>query len=303
MAPQPVDAPESEPGSHGLFAVAEEVSLGVGDYWQNGIAFLPESCNIPVPIPLNCSPEDSENALNADADGSAITWYPFLAIGRDSCTYLFPQGEDREARLRRNLEATESHQAESELMFLTATVGTDTENPGLFSSAGYDDVGTSNLVSMVSLVDARTYEGLAGQEGMLHVSPRVASVALAYDLFRYDENDTDKVLHSNLGNRVVIGSGYVSGMAAYNSTGGDQTPALEDGDDLIFGTPMVYFTRGDITFQGFDNSQSSFRENIRNVWAERPILLWSTRCVVVGGKVDWTMSADGSTSGIDGGGA
>jgi hypothetical protein len=93
---------------------------------------------------------------------------------------------------------------------------------------------------------------------------------------------------------VVAGSGYTGGTAHYNSAGASANVA-ETGDDLIFGTPMVYWHAGEIEYHGFDNSQADREKNLRNVWADQAVLLWTSRCAVIGGRVDWALALDGGT--------
>lgn len=296
MAVLPIEAPTPKPGNLGLLSVAEEVSLPT--HWeQDGVSFFPDPCGLPTPIPLDCVPSEDvdESPYDPPTYSETVTWRPFLAIGRDNCGYLHQQGLDREAIVRRHLEVTESYQAEQEFMFLAATGGTTKENPGLFSEAGAVDVApTSESPSaVVAAIDGALYTALGGQEGILHISPTLASLVLD------DFEKTPDGFRSQLGHRVAIGSGYQVGTGLYALDGTAGTPTV--GGNVVFGTPMVYFTRGDIVVHGLDSSQTNYRQNTANVWAERPLLVWTSRCAVVGAFAD--LSLAGITDSIDGGGA
>lgn len=301
MAVLPVSTPRLEPGKLGLLSVADELTGETR--WEDGISFLSPRCDAATPLPMYCVPdaEIDETVYDAPDYPGVLTWYPFLTIGQDICGSLEPLGYDREQVVRDHLAATSSHQAEREFMFLAATGGTDRENPGLFSSEGYDTVtgGIDSPFQTVAAVDAEVTRVLAGQEGMVHVTPALAAV-VAKDIFCWDKDE--KFFRTHLGNRVVIGSGYGLGTALYDGEGASGTTSISN--NIVFGTSMVYFSRGDVVVHGLDNNQANYRVNTANVWAEQPVILFMNRCVVVAGVADMSEAPTSGASGdVDGGGA
>jgi hypothetical protein len=284
VPPSLITPPAIVAGRRGLLAVATTPGDVPAD-WLHGVAFTPEPCAAPEPLPWVVCDTDVDLPTDPETRPAASLWQPIWLRGEDVCSTLDGfRFDERERRARANLTATASWQAESEFSDAVASSQAGDENPHLTDPTGWVTVASATAGTpepaafALALLEQDLAECLHGQRGMLHAPPAVVALWDAAGQLHME----GQVLVTANDNVVVAGSGY---------SGNEPDGSAPDAGSLwAYGTALVYQVRGEATTEGEASERVDRAQNTVVTWVTQPLLVFTSPCCKIGAEV----SIDGS---------
>ena len=282
------DAPEIVPSQFGLFVVAKPTSPVAEDQWVRGFSQLWDTRPN-----YGRNWDDTSNTseeLFSDAASPLYTQHkPFFIEVEDYRSTLGLNGEDRFARVLRQLEGISQHACEVEfwdgaiadgeslsLPYLTRAFGATIviSGCGLCSGGGVGVVGV--VIGQMSA---------AGEQGIIHMTRDTAALLSSTSNMLFHDKDKEH-LQTVGGTPVVVGSGY-SGNGPSGATGATATAT----NKWIYatGTVRVYLGEPDVVndnlAQGYDVSGNA---NDMRIKATRAASVYFDSSIYLAVRVDLT---------------
>lgn len=276
---QVIAAQPAAPPRYGLFIAADEILPGkaadgtlIEERWQWGTAWAPEQNNGGGTAAVDCAGRTT--ALTAGTNVSNAKADPFLVWSEDHCSTIGFKARDYLGRAKRQLAATESFRAASELWLGTEAQAVTLDNHWLTEDPEILKSGTAFApLDALALIDMGLGRMLAGRRGMIHVSQQLmVDLHANFGL----EQSGDKWI-TPTGNVVVSDAGYP----------GTKPDAASGTNQWIYATPMIQYRRSpvDVVPGSFDTAYTEAMDrglNTITVRAERLVLLQWDSTVPVG---------------------
>jgi len=234
-------APKILPSAFGLFSVATPENPNAEDKWVRGFDQWWET----TPNFVRNWDETSTTSYVVDSNPGATRYshhIPFFIEVEDFASTLGLNGEDRFAKVLRQLEACSQKAVEAELwngLVALQGTGTDLVNPYLSkgssvnilagrTSAGVvaDPVVNGAAISVKNGIAVLEYQigqySSAGEQGFIHITRDTAAVLSSYNQMVVDYYDPNKGSRQHLqtfgGTPLVLGSGYSGDGPVVNVT-------------------------------------------------------------------------------------
>lgn len=270
------------PTPFGLFSAADVQTRGPRDeHWGQGFAAMSEACAFDVSIHDICGGVSPVDVYVNDGDRFQSV-RPFGILAKDTCPSVGFSAEDRRARVIRQLELATQKAVEREFWAGTYRSAYDADlppedvQPGTYLASGSTEV-LSDTAQAPKVALALLEQGLAdrgpGYQGVIHMSPLAA--AMFGGLL---DSDTDGVLLTQSGNRVVVGSGY--------DGSGPSGPA-EQFVHWMYATGPMYVVLGSNELITVDEAQATNAQtNVMTYVAQRPAAVYSDGCLTLGVQTD-----------------
>lgn len=271
-AKEPALAPVATPPRYSLLVAATKLDDGLR--WEQGIRWAPEQNAGGGIAAVDCT--GSTAALNVGTNLGFAVADPYAVWAEDHCSTLGSQSRDFEARALRQLEATQSYRIAKELWSGAVAQVAPLDNEWLTHDPEVLSTGTGLSPAVaVGLADQGLGQMLAGQRGMIHVSPNVldeiqlnagGGLTKSGDLWT-----------TPMGNVVVADAGYP----------GTHPDGSSSTNQWIYATPWIYYRLGDV-FTTPDNLDAARAQavdrsvNLLTFRAQRLVLLEWTTTIPVG---------------------
>lgn len=264
-AKEAVLAIPAAPPRYGLLVAANQITDQVR--WQGGITWAPEQNRGGGAVAFDCKGQTATltpgtNLALAKAD-------PFVVWAEDHCSTLGSQGRDFEGRARRQLEATQSYRIANELWLGTIAQASTLDNHWLTEDPEILSPATPLApIPALALIDEGLGQMLAGQRGMIHVSPNLL-----------DQMDAGGGLTKSgdlwvtgMGNIIVADAGYP----------GTKPDAASSTNQWIYATDLISYRLGEVMIVPGSLAEARAQATDRSVnliqlYAQRLALLqWDT---------------------------
>lgn len=244
--------------------------------WMNGVNIF----GYPEDTPSLWAP-CSDGTFGVKAEGGDMPverFDPFAVYTPITCTAM-GMGSAREfaGRAEVVLEATLSMGIEEALA--KGVPGQVSDVNPYFGDANLDILTGSAVSPTVGLSFLENAIGSTGRQGMVHLTPAVAS-AVANLLCYEDDGTGNKYPYTASGNRVVIGDGYIG-------TDPDAGTSPGTGEDWIFATGPVEVRVGPLVFNDLAETLERSQNDV-TFRAERFVLAEWDAALQAGVRVDWT---------------
>lgn len=283
------DAPKIVPSQFGLFVVAKPNSPVAEDQWVRGFSQLWETR--PNYGRNWDETSDTDEVLFSDADAPLFTEHKSFFIEVEDYRSTFSlNGEDRFARVLRQLEGISQRACEAELWDGAIALGESLSNPYFTRETG----GATVLNSGTALSPRRAIALLehtigqtsaAGEQGVIHMTRDTAALLSSTSNMLFHDKDREH-LQTVGGTPVVVGSGY-SGNGPIGATGASATAT----NKWIYatGTVRVYLGKPDVVndnlAQGYDVSGNA---NDMRIKATRAASVYFDSSIYLAVRVDLT---------------
>lgn len=288
-------APKLSPTEFGLFRVSEPNEArvtGMDEKWVRGVAqFLDSYPSAVTNLDITANTDEVIYSQTDPFDGtrylSGLT--PFYVEVTDDASTLGLNGEDRFARVLRQLEGVTQKAVEAELWDGAIAQGESLANPYL-TGPTVTILNSGSALSpkrALALLEHKIGDAsAAGEQGVIHVTRDVFSLLASNGQTFFHDKEKDH-LQTMGGTPVVIGSGY-SGNGPVSL--GEGAPATDFSKWMYAtGTVRVYLGEPDVvndTYgQGYDVSGN---KNDMKIKAVRPALAYFDTSIHLAVKVDLT---------------
>lgn len=282
------DAPEIVPSQFGLFVVAKPTSPVAEDQWVRGFSQLWDTRPN-----YGRNWDDTSNTseeLFSDAASPLYTQHkPFFIEVEDYRSTLGLNGEDRFARVLRQLEGISQHACEVEFWDGAIADGESLSNPYLTRASGATILNSGTALSPRRAVALLEHEigqmSAAGEQGIIHMTRDTAALLSSTSNMLFHDKDKEH-LQTVGGTPVVVGSGY-SGNGPSGATGATATAT----NKWIYatGTVRVYLGEPDVVndnlAQGYDVSGNA---NDMRIKATRAASVYFDSSIYLAVRVDLT---------------
>lgn len=282
------DAPEIVPSQFGLFVVAKPNSPVAEDQWVRGFSQLWDT----RPNYGRNWDETSSTSevLFSDPSSPLYTEHkPFFIEVEDNRSTFSLNGEDRFARVIRQLEGISQHACEVELWDGAIANGESLSNPYLTRSGGATILNSGTALSArraVALLEHMIGQtSAAGEQGIIHMTRDVATILSSSSNMLFHDKDKEH-LQTLGGTPVAVGSGY-SGNGPIGATGATAT----DTNKWIYatGTVKIFLGEPDVVndnlAQGYDVSGNA---NDMRIKATRAASVYFDSSIYLAVRVDLT---------------
>lgn len=290
----PVQAPPARPPRYGLLVVAPPLEDPDTRSLVGGWAYQPEACGVSGITEAACA--GNVPAMDPPIDQPAtIDGDPVWIWAGDECSTFGFNARDWEGRARRQLAATSSYRLAAELWDGAIADAEGLANRWLSGAGAWSDTvtaGPSAVATALANLEAGLAVNLAGQPGMIHVTPQVLAHLVAKARLVRD----GALWVSPMGHAVVADAGY--------SGNGPDGVAADSSSQWIYGTSMLQVRLGPV---------ESIPENIseaRNLAAamDRQVndvvvyagrfagIVWANHCGFVAAEVDIPTALTGGAS-------
>lgn len=282
------DAPKIMPSAFGLFVVAKPTSPVAEDQWVRGFSQLWETR---PNYGRNWDATDTTSAvLFSNASAPLFTEHkPFFIETEDYRSTFSLNGEDRFARVIRQLEGISQHACEVEFWDGAIALGQTLPNPYLTRASGATILNSGTALSArraLALIEHEIGQmSPAGEQGVIHVTRDVAALLASNSNMLFHDKDKEH-LQTLGGTPVVVGSGY-SGNGPIGATGATATAT----NKWIYatGTVRVYLGEPDVVndslAQGYDVSGNA---NDMRIKATRAASVYFDSSIYLAVRVDLT---------------
>lgn len=282
------DAPKIEPSKFGLFVVAKPDSPVAEDKWTRGFSQLWETR--PNYGRNWDETSNTSEVLFSDANSPLYTEHKpfFIEVEDQRSTFDIP-GEDRFARVLRQLEGISQHACEVEFWDGAIADGESLPNPYLAKASGATILSSGTALSprrAVALLEHYIGQtSAAGEQGIIHMTRDTAALLSSTSNMLFHEKGKEH-LQTVGGTPVVVGSGY-SGNGPSGATGA----TASDTNKWIYATGTVKVLLGepdvvnDTLAQGYDVSGNA---NDMKIKATRAASVYFDKSIYLAVRVDLT---------------
>ena len=282
------DAPKIVPSAFGLFVVAKPNSPVAEDKWVRGFSQLWETR--PNYGRNWDETSNTSEVLFSDAGSPLFTEHKpfFIEVEDQRSTFDIP-GEDRFARVTRQLEGITQHACEVEFWDGAIADGESLPNPYLTRASGATILNSGTALSArraVALLEHYIGQTSAGgEQGIIHMTRDTATILSSSSNMLFHDKDKEH-LQTVGGTPVVVGSGY-SGNGPVGATGA----TASDTNKWIYatGTVKVYLGEPDVVndnlAQGYDVSDN---QNNMKIKATRAASVYFDTSIYLAVRVDLT---------------
>lgn len=282
------DAPKIVPSAFGLFVVAKPNSPVAEDKWVRGFSQLWETR--PNYGRNWDETSNTSEVLFSDAGSPLFTEHKpfFIEVEDQRSTFDIP-GEDRFARVLRQLEGITQHACEVEFWDGAIADGESLPNPYLTRASGATILSSGTALSprrAVALLEHYIGQTSAGgEQGIIHMTRDTAALLSSTSNMLFHDKDVEH-LQTVGGTPVVVGSGY-SGNGPVGATGA----TASDTNKWIYatGTVKVYLGEPDVVndnlAQGYDVSDN---QNNMKIKATRAASVYFDTSIYLAVRVDLT---------------
>lgn len=282
------DAPKIVPSAFGLFVVAKPNSPVAEDKWVRGFSQLWETR--PNYGRNWDETSNTSEVLFSDAGSPLFTDHKpfFIEVEDQRSTFDIP-GEDRFARVLRQLDGISQHACEVELWDGAIALGETLPNPYLTRASGATILSSGTALSprrAVALLEHYIGQTSAGgEQGIIHMTRDTAALLSSTSNMLFHDKGKEH-LQTVGGTPVVVGSGY-SGNGPIGATGETAT----DTNKWIYatGTVKVYLGEPDVVndnlAQGYDVSDN---QNNMKIKATRAASVYFDTSIYLAVRVDLT---------------
>lgn len=282
------DAPKIEPSQFGLFVVAKPNSPVAEDQWVRGFSQLWDTR--PNYGRNWDETSNTSEVLFSDASAPLYTEHkPFFIEVEDNRSTFSLNGEDRFARVKRQLEGISQHACEVEFWDGAIASGESLANPYLTRGSGATILASGSALSprrAVALLEHYIGQtSAAGEQGIIHMTRDTAALLSSTSNMLFHDKDREH-LQTVGGTPVVVGSGY-SGNGPVGATGA----TASDTNKWIYatGTVRVYLGEPDVVndnlAQGYDVSGNA---NDMRIKATRAASVYFDSSIYLAVRVDLT---------------
>lgn len=282
------DAPKIVPSKFGLFVVAKPDSPVAEDKWTRGFSQLWETR--PNYGRNWDETSNTSEVLFSDANSPLYTEHKpfFIEVEDQRSTFDIP-GEDRFARVLRQLEGISQHACEVEFWDGAIASGESLPNPYLAKASGATILNSGNAlparraVALLEHYIGQTSAG--GEQGIIHMTRDTAALLSSTSNMLFHEKGKEH-LQTVGGTPVVVGSGY-SGNGPSGATGA----TASDTNKWIYATGTVKVLLGepdvvnDTLAQGYDVSGNA---NDMKIKATRAASVYFDQSIYLAVRVDLT---------------
>jgi len=282
------DAPKIVPSKFGLFVVAKPDSPVAEDKWTRGFSQLWETR--PNYGRNWDETSNTSEVLFSDANSPLYTEHKpfFIEVEDQRSTFDIP-GEDRFARVLRQLEGISQHACEVEFWDGAIATGESLPNPFLAKTSGATILNSGNAlparraVALLEHYIGNTSAG--GEQGIIHMTRDTAALLSSTSNMLFHEKGNEH-LQTVGGTPVVVGSGY-SGNGPSGATGA----TASDTNKWIYATGTVKVLLGepdvvnDTLAQGYDVSGNA---NDMKIKATRAASVYFDKSIYLAVRVDLT---------------
>ena len=282
------EAPKIVPSAFGLFVVAKPNSPVAEDQWVRGFSQLWDTRPN-----YGRNLDDTDNTseeLFSDASSPLYTEHkPFFIEVEDYRSTFGLNGEDRFARVLRQLEGISQHACEAEFWDGAIADGESLSNPYLTRASGATILNSGTALSPRRAVALLEHEigqmSAAGEQGIIHMTRDTAALLSSTSNMLFHDKDKEH-LQTVGGTPVVVGSGY-SGNGPSGATGATATAT----NKWIYatGTVRVYLGEPDVVndnlAQGYDVSGNA---NDMRIKATRAASVYFDSSIYLAVRVDLT---------------
>jgi hypothetical protein len=282
------DAPKIMPSAFGLFVVAKPNSPVAEDQWVRGFSQLWDTR---PNYGRNWDDTDSTSEeLFSDPSAPLFTEHkPFFIETEDYRSTFNLNGEDRFARVIRQLEGISQHACEVEFWDGAIALGESLPNPYLTRASGATILNSGTALSPRRAVALLEHEigqtSAAGEQGIIHMTRDTAALLSSTSNMLFHDKDTEH-LQTVGGTPVVVGSGY-SGNGPIGATGA--TASATNKWIYATGTVRVYLGEPDVVndnlAQGYDVSGNA---NDMRIKATRAASVYFDSSIYLAVRVDLT---------------
>jgi len=285
-----VSALELNPYPYGLFSVVppeKHTARAYDERWVRGFSQLLDSR--PTAIRNWDVTSDTSHVVYSHTLDNDVARYidnitPFFIETEDYASTLGVNGEDRFARVIRQLEASSQKAVEAELWLGTIAQGESLNNPYLCKA------GTATVLGSGAALDAKLALSLleqyiassspTGESAVIHMPKQIASI-----LGTAVQRDKDSnILVTRLGTPIIVGSGY-TGAGPVGETGA----TASDTNKWMYATGTVKVHLGksevvnDTLAQGYNVSGN---QNDVRIKATRPAVAYFDASIHLAVRVD-----------------
>lgn len=281
------DAPKIVPSAFGLFVVAKPDSPVAEDKWVRGFSQLWETR---PNYGRNWDETSStDEVLFADPSAPLYTEHkPFFIEVEDFRSTFDILGEDRFARVKRQLEGITQHACEVEFWDGAITRGENLPNPYLTKSTA-TVLNNGNKLSPRRAIALLEHEigqiSAGGEQGIIHMTRDVATLLSSSSNMLFHDKDKEH-LQTLGGTPVVVGSGY-TGNGPVGRT--DSQADMDTKWVYATGTVRIYLGEPDVVndnlAQGYDVSGNA---NDMRIKATRAASVYFDTSIHLAVKVDLT---------------
>ncbi len=282
------DAPKIMPSAFGLFVVAKPNSPVAEDQWVRGFSQLWDTRPN-----YGRNWDDTSNTsevLFSDASAPLYTEHkPFFIEVEDYRSTFGLNGEDRFARVLRQLEGISQHACEAEFWDGAIADGESLSNPYLTRENGATILNSGNALSPRRALALLEHEigqmSAAGEQGIIHMTRDVAALLASNSNMLFHDRDKEH-LQTLGGTPVAVGSGY-SGNGPIGNT--HATASATNKWIYATGTVRVYLGEPDVVndnlAQGYDVSGNA---NDMRIKATRAASVYFDSSIYLAVRVDLT---------------
>lgn len=282
------EAPKIEPSKFGLFVVAKPESPVDEDKWARG--FSQEWDTRPNYGRNWDETSNTSEVLFSDAGSPLFTEHkPFFIEVEDQRSTFSLTGEDRFARVLRQLEGISQHACEVEFWDGAIANGETLSNPYLTRGSGATILNSGTALSprrAVALLEHTIGQtSAAGEQGIIHMTRDTAALLSSTSNMLFHDKDTEH-LQTVGGTPVAVGSGY-SGTGPTGATGA--TASAINKWIYATGTVRVLLGKPDVVndnlAQGYDVSAN---QNNMKIKATRAASVYFDTSIYLAVRVDLT---------------
>ena len=282
------EAPKIEPSKFGLFVVAKPESPVDEDKWARG--FSQEWDTRPNYGRNWDETSNTSEVLFSDAGAPVYTEHkPFFIEVEDERSTFSLTGQDRFARVLRQLEGITQHACEVEFWDGAIASGESLANPYLTRGSGATILNSGTALAprrAVALLEHMIGQtSAAGEQGIIHMTRDTAALLSSTSNMLFHDKDTEH-LQTVGGTPVAVGSGY-SGNGPVGATGASASAT----NKWIYATGTVKVLLGkpdvvnDSLAQGYDVSGN---QNDMKIKATRAASVYFDTSIYLAVRVDLT---------------
>lgn len=282
------DAPKIVPSQFGLFVVAKPESPVDEDKWARGFSQLWDTR--PNYGRNWDETSNTSEVLFSDAGSPLYSEHkPFFIEVEDQRSTFNLNGDDRFARVLRQLEGISQHACEVELWEGAIADGESLSNPYLTRSSGATILNGGTALSTRRALALLEHEigqtSAAGEQGIIHMTRDVAALLASNSNMLFHDKDKEH-LQTLGGTPVAVGSGY-SGAGPVGATGA--TASATNKWIYATGTVRVLLGKPDVVndnlAQGYDVSGN---QNDMKIKATRAASVYFDTSIYLAVRVDLT---------------
>lgn len=235
-------ASELIPAPCGILSVAKVTKHSARDYderWVRRIAQEFDSKPSYVRL-LTVNDEVVTNGTLSDDQGDLryLEYVPFFIDVEDFASTFSLPGQDRFARVVKELECVTQKALEHELWEGKTALATDPDAPNMYlRKTGYATipvVGAKKPENALMILEQAIADSPVGQNGVIHMTRDVASILGSRLIYKKGEDENSGRAMTRLGTDVVIGSGYTG-----NGPIGDANAAASATNKWMYATGPV----------------------------------------------------------------